>query len=71
MKPVDSGATIYLPRTRIPLSLLPTDAGPASIKDRLLSRTGLKEINKSREKMRCKKKTESIIPSKIKVLSRG
>lgn len=38
---------------------------------RLLSRTGLKEINKSREKMRCKKKTESIIPSKLKVLGRG
>lgn len=44
---------------------------PSPHRCRLLSRTGLKEINKSREKMRCKKKTESIIPSKLKVLGRG
>ena len=28
-------------------------------------------INKSKEKMRCRQKTESVIPCKLKVLSRG
>lgn len=37
----------------------------------LISRRGLKVINKSKEKMRCKKKTEAIIPSKLKVLWQG
>lgn len=37
----------------------------------LISRRGLKVINKSKEKMRFKKKTEAIIPSKLKVLWQG
>lgn len=67
MEPVDSGATIYLSAqdTYTPLS------SPHRRWGRLLSRTGLKDINKSKEKMRCEKKTESIIPSKLKVLGRG
>ena len=67
MEPVDSGATIYLSAqdTYTPLS------SPHRRWGWLLSRTGLKDINKSKEKMRCEKKTESIIPSKLKVLGRG
>lgn len=53
-----------------PGHVYPSPFSPQTL-GRLLSRTGLKEINKSREKMRCKKKTESIIPSKLKVLGRG
>lgn len=60
-----------LSATQQPVTHTLTLSSPRRRQGLLLSRRGLKVINKSEQKMRCKKKTESIIPSKLEVLSRG